>query len=279
MKRENIPYYDVSSPYDIVYRNEKTVYPVGPHMHNAAEIYLTLTFLEDALLDDRISEVPAGSLIIIPPFCVHQLYHKNDVVHERYILSVQQEWIEKILFGAAEPFSYLKAGAVPIILTLNETQRKELVDLFKRAFEDKNGTAVDSIVNLLILLKTIDMYTGIKLTQKKDRNIKINETQKHVNEMISYINEHLADRLEIKDLADHFFLNRDYLSRLFKQHTHTSVAYYISLQRITKAQAMLKDGHSISEVQETLGYSSYAHFAKTFKKLTGMTPGQYKGMT
>ena len=126
MKQETIPYFDVSSPYDIAYRKNIASYPVGPHTHNAAELYLTHTFLPDVLIDDKVSQVPAGSLIVIPPFCVHQLYHRSDVIYERYILSVHSTWLEQVLFGDREQFSYLKPGAVPLILPLSEAFLEKL---------------------------------------------------------------------------------------------------------------------------------------------------------
>jgi YesN/AraC family two-component response regulator len=39
---------------------------------------------------------------------------------------------------------------------------------------------------------------------------------------------------------------------------------------------MLRNGSTVSEVQESLGYSSYAYFFKSFKKITGMSPSHYR---
>ena len=55
--------YPVAPPFDIVYKHEATDHPVGPHSHNAAELYYTLTDLPDVLLNDKVLEVKAGTLL------------------------------------------------------------------------------------------------------------------------------------------------------------------------------------------------------------------------
>lgn len=277
MKAETVPYFDISSPYDIAYRKNIALSPVGPHTHNAAELYLTHTPLSDVLIGDKVSPVPAGSLIVIPPFCVHQLYHKSDVVYERYILSIHSSWLEQILFETRNPFSYLKSGAPPLILPLSEETLGRLTLCFQSTLRTKCGASIDSLLELFALLQSIDEIVNmIHPDHSKQPCTITTNSQQHVNEMIAYINEHLCEPLTLSQLAGHFFLNPDYLSRLFRQHTHTTVGHYITLQKITRAQALLREGISITQIQETLGYSSYAHFTKVFKKLTGMTPRQYR---
>ena len=72
-----IPYFIIDAPYELAYRNNGTSSPARPHTHNALEIYLTMSDLPDVLLDDTVSSVSKGSLIIIPPHHVHQLFNQN----------------------------------------------------------------------------------------------------------------------------------------------------------------------------------------------------------
>lgn len=295
MSSENNLYFDVSSPYETAYRNSISKTPVGPHFHNAAEIYFTLTELPDVLINDTVSRVSAGSLIIIPPFCVHQLYHEANVSYERYILSVHQEWLSQILWQNPSVFPYLKSGAAALIVPLNNELSESLILCFRRTLEapavstgSRNesalsnanfmptGVSLSSTICLLDLISQIDTTVTDYLPVMHNSSLTISGAQHTVNEMISYINSHLYDNIRLNELAGHFYLNPDYMSRLFKQHTHTSIGRYITIQKITQAQVLLREGKSIAEIQELLGYSSYAHFAKVFKKTTGITPGQYK---
>ena len=118
-KTKTILTFPVAAPFDIVYRNNSTDSPVGPHSHNAVELYFTLSDLPDVLLNDTVSAVPAGTLIIIPPFCVHQLYHEVDKFYERYILSINTQWLDNVFCHKADAFAYLKESASPLLLTPN----------------------------------------------------------------------------------------------------------------------------------------------------------------
>lgn len=62
---QNIPFFAVNEPYELYYKMDSTANPVGAHTHNVAEIYLTLTDLPDVLLNDTVSSVHKGSLIVI----------------------------------------------------------------------------------------------------------------------------------------------------------------------------------------------------------------------
>ena len=95
--------YSVGAPYHIIYKNTNPYYPVGPHSHNAVELYLNLSDLPDVLLNDTVTAVPAGTLLIIPPFLVHQLY-RVDSVYERYILSINTTmYFPQFLMSGPEP--------------------------------------------------------------------------------------------------------------------------------------------------------------------------------
>jgi AraC family transcriptional regulator len=68
-----------------------------------------------------------------------------------------------------------------------------------------------------------------------------------------------------------------YLSHLFSAKTGTTLEQYLIAQRVEKVKEWLQyDELSVSEMAWRLGYSSAAHLANQFKKLTGQTPGQYR---
>jgi AraC family transcriptional regulator len=68
-----------------------------------------------------------------------------------------------------------------------------------------------------------------------------------------------------------------YLSHLFSSETGSTIEQYIIAQKIEKVKEWLSYGElSLTEIAWRLGYSSAAHLGNQFKKMTGLTPGQYK---
>ena len=268
-------FFPMGIPLEAGYRNSRVSTPVGPHAHNGAEVYFTLTALPDVLLGDQVFAVPADTLIIIPPFCVHQLYHEANIIYERYIINLEDNWLKTALFDLSDALPCLFQDAQPALITVNEAQKKELTDQFRKLLSYSRLTEP---LALACFFTALDLMTNIVSASSAKSAPPVTESQKKVNKIISYIQEHVRENLSISDLAEHFYLNPDYLARLFKQHTHVTVGHYIALQRITTAQSLLREGKTVNFVSEELGFSSYAYFFKTFQKITGISPSKYRAL-
>ncbi|MCR4599642.1 MAG: AraC family transcriptional regulator [Acetatifactor sp.] len=273
--KKSIAMFPVAPPFDVAYRKETVSYPVGPHSHNAAELYFTLTDLPDVLLGDTVSAVPAGTLLIIPTFCIHQLYHEAGIKYERYILTIPTDWLKVVFCEGSSAFSYLENTGIPLLVIPEKQQKKELLHRFNELLSFSNRTSPEALVSLFQFLSMLQEMVA-KNTPNAQSALPISPSQKRVNDIIAYLNDHLLENPSITNLASHFYLNPDYLSRLFKAHMHVSIGHYITLQKISHAEALLRDGKSVTQVQEALGYSSYAYFFKTFQRITGVSPSKYR---
>lgn len=98
-----------------------------------------------------------------------------------------------------------------------------------------------------------------------------------VERIKKYIETHLDGDLSRNILAGEVYLSEDYVSKLFKNATGMSFPNYIAMKRMEKAREYLADsGLSVSEVAQSVGYSNFSYFSKTFRDFTGMTPGEYR---
>ncbi|MCR5330689.1 MAG: AraC family transcriptional regulator [Lachnospiraceae bacterium] len=275
---ENALFFPIDIPYDIVYRNNSPEYPVGPHAHNGAEIYITLTALPDVLLGDQVFAVPADTMIIIPPFCVHQLFHETGIVYERYVLNIRDSWLKSALFDPSQLPPCLLPDNQPLLIDLSSPKsksfKKKLTDYFRQLIMLSNTTSPHGLSVFFEMLAIITDH--VQKLGNAYHALPVSAPQKKVNGIISYIQEHIREEIHISDLAGHFYLNPDYLARLFKKHAHVSLGHYLTLQKITTAQELLREGHSVASVAEELGYSSYAYFFKSFQKITGISPSRYR---
>ena len=92
-----------------------------------------------------------------------------------------------------------------------------------------------------------------------------------------YIDTHSADKFSLQAVADALFVNGSYLLRAFKANTGHTLLWYHNYIRCEKAKALLLDFDlSISKIGEEIGFVSSAHFTHVFKKMTGVTPTEYR---
>lgn len=93
----------------------------------------------------------------------------------------------------------------------------------------------------------------------------------------SYIKQHINEDLTLNKVAEHFFYNPSYLSRLFTSKLDKNYMTFVSEIRIKAAQQHLKTPqYSVSDISVMCGYKSYKHFVKVFKRIAKMTPTEYR---
>lgn len=99
----------------------------------------------------------------------------------------------------------------------------------------------------------------------------------NMKKLLEYIEQHYDQPLSLKDMANHFHFNPSYLSSYFTSHNKEGFVEYLNKIRTDKAAELLrKDEDSISEISGKVGYSDHSYFCKVFKKMTGLSPSQYR---
>jgi two-component system response regulator YesN len=85
------------------------------------------------------------------------------------------------------------------------------------------------------------------------------------------------ESLSVKDISEHVFLSSSYVCTLFKNETGKTLNQYLTEFRIEKAKNMLLDSrYKIADISTKVGYSDGNYFGKTFKKLVGLSPSEYR---
>ena len=92
-----------------------------------------------------------------------------------------------------------------------------------------------------------------------------------------YVYNHLNEKLSLDEICEQFKINKSYLCELFKKETGNTIFQYATKLKIEAAQKMLiYTEYAPSDISNYLAFSSHSHFISTFKKLTGMTPKEYR---
>lgn len=99
-----------------------------------------------------------------------------------------------------------------------------------------------------------------------------------VRAALAYMREHCTEQhLSLGEVADHVYVSQWHLSKLLNRETGQSFFDLLGSLRIARAKELLQD-HSlrIHEIAENTGFSDVGHFSRSFKKIAGCTPGEYR---
>jgi Response regulator containing CheY-like receiver domain and AraC-type DNA-binding domain len=100
---------------------------------------------------------------------------------------------------------------------------------------------------------------------------------KEVAAAIRFINENYIMEISLLQVADHVQLSPNYLSSLFKKELDMSFIEYLNEVRIEKAKELLLNTFMKSyEVAEKVGFTDNSYFGRTFKKVVGVSPNEFR---
>lgn len=98
-----------------------------------------------------------------------------------------------------------------------------------------------------------------------------------IAKVMEYVRQHPEEELGRDQLAATVYLNPAYLSRLFRKETGQSLTEYILDVKMAHAKQLLENSNlKVGSVAEAIGYTHFSYFAKIFKKVTGLSPHDYR---
>ena len=98
-----------------------------------------------------------------------------------------------------------------------------------------------------------------------------------VNQAIAYIRAHYREKLSLQEVADRCYISQWHLSKQLNRCAGKSFYDILNSVRIEEACKLLADPSlKIGEISELVGYADVAHFARTFKKLEGVSANEYR---
>ena len=129
--------------------------------------------------------------------------------------------------------------------------------------------------NLMHLLAII--FRSLK-TNELDGSISKEQLNfEKIRKSIEYLNHNYYRDISLLELASMSNMSRNYFCTFFKQVMHMTTIQYIDLIRVNKATLLLKTtSKSILEIAGDIGYNNLSSFNSAFKKITNITPREYR---
>jgi len=203
----------------------------------------------------------SGKMHLIPPYS-HMKGWCPDKMHQYWIHFNAEVLTGVELFDIMPPSYEIKLSDQTTVLKTIE----KLINIFKSTDTVKQFEA-DAIVRSFILRFIKDS----KINQEKMNTVI------RFKPALSYIEDNLAGPIEMKTIASLSGLHPTYFSNLFCKYMKIPPLKYINSRRIEKAKALLfVTEESIEQIAEKTGMDDQFYFSRLFKKLTGVSPLQYR---
>ena len=235
--------------------------------------------------DEDKFEVTPGQALLLLPGHVHKGYKQSEGEVSFY-------WMH---FKCADNFELLSSKAAQSLmfpLTSGSYLNKACHFVMIPVFFKPNGSE-KLIIQVRQLLhcaysKDCMMLTNnylltlvlMELSQRavaSSSNELCDETSRRFSEIVEWLRININKNYSVAEIAERFNFNKDYLCRIFKEHTGVSIVKYINGVKISKAKELIFCSElSIKEISYTLGFSDEKYFMKLFKTYENLTPSEYR---
>jgi AraC-like DNA-binding protein len=258
---------------------------------NVISPYFRIYYIDDGegfitSKQDKI-KLEQGYLYIVPSFTLCHLFCKAYV--SQYFLHFFEESAEGIsLFENNRKVIKVPACNIDIanfkrlheinpgrgINRSDNPKDYEKQDYYKR-YQELNKTVSDATYfeTQGIILQLMSRFLDSRSFKSKTPDpipSRILETMRHIQ-------VNLKENLTVRYLAEKANLHQDYFSRLFLKHAGQRPLRYVHEKRIERAQYLIATTDlSYLDIAEKVGFETLSHFSKIFKKVTSLTPGEYK---
>lgn len=98
-----------------------------------------------------------------------------------------------------------------------------------------------------------------------------------VRDVLNFVDFHYMEPLRLESLAQKYAVNKNYLSTRFSREVGMTLTDYINLTRVSCSLKLLNDSSlSMQEISERVGFSDANYYTRTFKKIHGTSPNEYR---
>lgn len=221
--------------------------------------------------DERIYSLSAGDVIFHKPMEFHRIWSSENSSPEIYILTFEASG-ERV--NELENLS-MKLNEASIILL------EKCVNLGKKAFDFNRGRVVMDVIDKRLCQEycnflEVFMLSLVSRGSSEKLPIESSSDSRLFSDVVLFLRDNIDEKLSVETIADRFFVSPSRIKKLFAKYSGIGVIGYFNNMKILEAQKMLREGLTVSETAEKLGFANQFYFSSVFKKIANMTPSDFR---
>lgn len=216
-----------------------------------------------------------GDVVLIPPGVSHRplLPEHLTEAYRRDVLWISPEVMDQLeqMIPAEDRIMAQESR----LLRTAGTRWEFIGDLFRhgvREYEERQSGWEEIVLGNTI---QILVYLRRAIQDRSAAPLKA-EKPELLDQVLAYIEDHLAERITLGDIAKHFWVSQSTVSQTFKNKLGVSFYRCVTQRRLIAAKSLIIEGVPLESVSQKVGFSDYSSFYRAFKQEFGISPRQFR---
>jgi AraC-like DNA-binding protein len=280
--------FDAACPVDVRFYRYDSDHHIRMNRHDYFEIFYLLAGELVCRIQERSFAMRSGDLAILSSTQYHTMHLPAQSKTTNHAKAAALYFLPeelRAMDSTSEEVEYLtpfllQDAAFPHVIATRSGVADEIFSLIKRIHAELPATttrarlAVKTYLRMILLL-LVNHYAGQRGTVET-----FNRQQRAIEQLrplFDYLETHYRETITIETAAAVMGMSQSHFMRLFKQVTGQPFVHYLNHFRVAKAQSLLATTTlSVADVSQAVGFCDQSYFGLLFRKLTRITPLQYK---
>lgn len=265
----------LSQRYEVYHYRDSHIGEVALHHHDFYEVYLFLSGDVAYTVENRTYPMRPGDILLISPLELHQpRIRQSGDIYERMVLWIDRGYLEQLSTDRTSLTRAFDTGRPEHsnLIRLTPTASRALQSEMERlaALTRSGDYGADLLAQSRFLGLMVELNRAAAAAESSLRQDYVSD--RVVDAVLAYINEHYAEPLTLDELAARFYVSKYHLLRKFNAQVGAPVHRYILQKRLQIARQLMADGMTPTEACRHCGFGDYVSFYRAFKAEYQVSP-------
>lgn len=242
------------------------------HYHEFCKLLLLVSGRGGYVVEGQRYILQPGDAVLIGSRSPHRPDLEEDSPYERIIIYIDPDFLQKSSTADCDLHALFSAQRTPV-LRLKEAERKKIFALTAALEKELSGEGFGR--ELLCAGALLRLLVEIGRAQQQAGSLNpgpVVPEDPRVVEWMRYLDRHFSEDLNMDALAEHFFISKFHMMRLFRMETGFTIHTYLQQRRLLGARQLIERGMLATEACYRCGFRSYSSFTRAYNKHFGTTP-------
>lgn len=258
-------------------------FPNPYHFHPELELVYILEGAGTRFVGDRIEYFCEGDMVLVGPNLPHlwkndKVYYEgnDDLVSRAIVIQFKKDFLRSE-FGELPEMGLIRSllDISQRGLKITGSTHQKIAEIMMSMIDQTPLERIASVLKILSLLSSSNEYALLS-SEGFARAYDKTDTER-INRVYAYVIENFSEEISLTDVAGIAHMSATAFCRYFKRSTNKTFSIFLLETRLNYACKLLaNDGLNITEVAYESGFNNMSYFNRQFKKMTGLSPQQYR---